>query len=426
MNDPNYNDIISFHALKECAKECITGVDWKASVQMFYVQLLAWLGLIRIQLIKHKYKTLGFHTFRILERGKPRLIQAVHVSERVVQKSLCNNALKPIIEPLLIDTNTASRKGMGTQKALDDIVRHLEQHVKKHGRKGGILIMDLHDYFHSIDHEILLQQYRKVIKDDGIFNLIKYFVKCFKKGLGLGSEISQISAIFYANDIDHYVKDTLGIDEYARYMDDSYVICEDIDKLREIRRTIENMYADLKIEMNTKKTQIVPFEKSDFIFLKKRFHIEPSGRIVVRPLRKVITTMRRKLVKFKKKLDNGDMNMEGIRMSYRSWRGTIAKYDTSKTIYEMDKQYLKLFDETWEGKTVEDIIFLKSLPVLKKKLDEGTYSGAEIMDDYMAFKMRNAMQNGKDGIIKEANLLIQKTFGVQWNRLDTLYRKEAA
>ncbi len=120
------------------------------------------------------------------------------------------------------------------------------------------------------------------------------------------------------------------------------------------------------------------------------------------------------------------MNMEENRISYRSLRVTIAKYDTSKTIYEMDTQYLKLFDETWEGKTIEDIIFLKSLPVLKKKLDEGTYSGAEIMDDYMAFKMRNAMQNGKDGIIKEANLLIQKTFVVQWNRLDTLYRKEAS
>jgi len=52
------------------------------------------------------------------------------------------------------------------------------------------------------------------------------------KGLGLGSQVSQISAVFYPNSVDHFIKDKLGIKTYGRYMDDGYIIHNNIKELK--------------------------------------------------------------------------------------------------------------------------------------------------------------------------------------------------
>ncbi len=56
------------------------------------------------------------------------------------------------------------------------------------------------------------------------FRLMKTADKEAHRGVGLGSEVSQIIALDYASPIDHYMKDVRGIHGYGRYMDDGYVI----------------------------------------------------------------------------------------------------------------------------------------------------------------------------------------------------------
>ena len=43
-----------------------------------------------------KFKSKGFYEFDIIERGKERHIKSVHISERVVQRCLCDYSLVPI------------------------------------------------------------------------------------------------------------------------------------------------------------------------------------------------------------------------------------------------------------------------------------------------------------------------------------------
>lgn len=274
-----------------------------------------------------------------------RYIRSVHISERCVQKAINNYGVKPVVEPRLIYDNSASLKGKGTDFAIKRLRKQLATHYRKYRKQGGILTIDLHDYFNSIPHDKLFDALKFIIKDDELYYLTKYFIDCFgDKGLGLGSELSQISAILYPNKLDHYIKEQLHIKGYGRYMDDSYLIHHDIEYLRKCKRLIENKVKEMGLELNPK-SKITPFDKGSFVYLKRRFSISDTGKIVTRLKRSNITKRRRLLKKQKKKLDNGLADIKSIRQSYQSWRGYAAKWDSHKTVKNMDNLYKQLFNE---------------------------------------------------------------------------------
>ncbi len=338
----DYEKICDFGNLLKAADACGNGVRWKASVQAFEITKLRQVAKLKKELKNGTYKSKGFHEFTINERGKTRRIQSVHISERCVQKSLCNNVMKPVIIPRLVYDNSASLKGKGTEFAINRLKCHLERHYRKHGRKGGVLTIDFKNYFASIDHDKLLGLLSEAFPDKRVYDFLSQFVTAFDEGLGLGSEISQISAIYYPSLIDHMAKEKLCIKGYGRYMDDSYLIHEDIDHLRYCLEEIEKACKAQGITINRKRTKITPLTKG-FTFLKKRFYIEPNGRVSIRLSRKNITARRRKLKRQKKSLVDGKITMETISQSYQSWRGYAAKYDSYGTIKSMDKLYYELF-----------------------------------------------------------------------------------
>ena len=337
-----FNDVASFDALMRSADDCCRGVMWKTSTQVFKANQIRWCATLSRQLKTGTYKPKGFYEFDICERGKQRHIMAVHITERCVQKSLVQNALRPIIEPRLIYDNSASQKGKGTEFALKRLRKHLAQHYRKYGRKGGILTMDYASYFDSINHEILLNQLRRFIKDDQVYDLTKVFINAFPgdTGLGLGSEVSQICAIFYPNVIDHYVKEQLHIKGYGRYMDDSYLISDDLDYLRYCRKQIERELGnELKLKLNPKKTVITRFDSGNFTFLKKRIHITDTGKIVMRLKRKNITKIRQKL----KAMCRKGVDKASAYQTYQSWRGYALNYNGFRAVKNIDR----LFYELW-------------------------------------------------------------------------------
>lgn len=337
-----FDKISNFGNLLEAAHDCGNGVRWKASVQAFDITQLRQCAKLKKELDKGVYKSRGFHEFEINERGKKRRIQSVHITERTVQKALCNKVMKPVIVPKLIYDNSASLRGKGTEFALNRLKCHLERHYRKHGRKGGILTIDFKNYFGSINHEKLLGLLDETFEDKEVFSFLKQFVTAFDEGLGLGSEISQISAIYLPNSIDHMIKEKLHIKGYGRYMDDSYLIHEDIDYLRYCLKEIRKACSKLGIEINDKRTKITPLNKG-FVYLKKRVYLQENGRVSMRLSRKNITARRRKLVTQKKKLDAGEMTLGTITQSYQSWRGYAQKYDTYNTLKNMDKPFFSLF-----------------------------------------------------------------------------------
>jgi len=333
-----FEEVFSFEHLLDCARECLTGVRWKQSAQMFEINLLQWVSSLHKELLAGTYRSKGFNHFSICERGKRREISSVHISERCVQKCLVQYALKPVIIPRVIYDNAATIEGRGTEFAVKRLREHLRWHLARYGRAGGILTVDYHNYFGSIVHNRLLQMLRPLIDDDRVFALAEYFIRCFPGdvGLGLGSEISQVCAVFYPNPLDHYMKDYLRVHGYARYMDDSYAISEDLDALREYRAAIIRLSADLGLQLNEKMTQITRFDSSGFIYLKKRVFITEEHRIVMRLTPKNITQRRRAIVKQNAMIEDGRMTPTAQRQSFTSWRGYAEKYDSHRSVERLE------------------------------------------------------------------------------------------
>ena len=269
----DFNNIISLKSMYKSAKKAACGVSWKASVQRYMLAVLFRVTHTKQQLLKGKDIRQGFIQFDINERGKTRHIKSVHFNERVVQKSICMNAMNPVLLNSVIYDNAASQKGKGTHFALKRVKEYLQWHYRHYGNKGYVLSIDFKSYFESIPHNVLKENFRKKFTDERIIKLLDDFVDAFgERGLGLGSETSQINAVVHTDKIDHYIKENQRIKGFEKYMDDSLIFHTDKGYLQELFYELKDLYAEVGITINQKKTHISDL-KHGFTFLKTRFFV---------------------------------------------------------------------------------------------------------------------------------------------------------
>ena len=227
-NADDYNEVFSFsHLFKSYQLSC-RNVGWKGSVQSYKANALMNLYKTYIQLREGKFKSAGFYEFDIRERGKLRHIRSVNIMERVVQRCLCDYCLVPLMSRSFIYDNAASQKGKGITFSLQRMKTHLRRFYNQYGNDGYILQYDFSKYFDSLPHSKIYEVIDKYVKDERLNSLTKYFVDVFgEKGLGLGSQVSQILSLACANDIDHKMKEVMRAKYYGRYMDDGYIISQE-------------------------------------------------------------------------------------------------------------------------------------------------------------------------------------------------------
>jgi retron-type reverse transcriptase len=333
--------------LYQAYKLCRHGVNWKESTQRYEMNALRNVLDTQKKLIARESVQSGFVEFDLYERGKARHIRSIHISERVVQKCLCDNILVPILSRPLIYDNGATMKGKGIHFSIRRLVAHLSKFYKSNGfsNNGYVLVVDFRKFFDNIRHDILLKMLNDHIADPDVRELLRRFITVFGKNrsLGLGSQISQICAIFYPSKLDHFIKEQLRIRFYGRYMDDLYLIHRSKSRLEQCLKQIHDVCDDLDITINERKTRIIPLREG-FVFLKGKYSLTESGRIVRRASRDSAVRMRRKLRKFKGLLDAGRMQYADIRASYQAWRnGYMKRFNDFYKICKIDRLYDELF-----------------------------------------------------------------------------------
>jgi len=346
-NEATYKTLCDPNVLMDAAKKCMKGVMWKYSTQAFYLDRIERIRITKERLEKRERMSDGFVQFTVCERGKKRDIRSIHINERVVHRAENDNILVPVLRPKLIYDNAASLKDRGVHFALKRLKVHLWKYYREHGTNDGyVLIGDLHAYFDSIDHDVVFREYSRIFGyDPDVVNLTMDFIDAFgEKSLGLGSQVSQMTAVFYPNRIDHYIKEQLKIKGYGRYMDDFYLIHESREHLKDCLKVIREMYQDIGIELNERKTKIVSLSEG-FKFLKGKVHLTETGRVVMRPDRGTITRERRKLKALRRKLDEGKIQFSDVRQAYNSWLGHIKHFDSYRTRRNMDKLFNELFQK---------------------------------------------------------------------------------
>lgn len=341
----NFDNLCSMNALFRAAKLSRKTIRWKESVQRYFLNWLRNLLLLRFLLLNGRDVTMGFICFTLCERGKTRSIRSVRFKERVPQRSLCDNALVPVLRRSLIYDNGASLEGKGITFTLHRLHVHLHRYFRENGsNEGWILLIDFTGYFDNILHEPIYAMLERAFDDKRIAALTRQFAEPFgEKSLGIGSQVSQILAVSYRSPIDHFIKEVLRERYYGCYMDDSYIISSSKERLQYCLAAITAECEKLGIKLNPKKTQIVKVSHG-FTFMKGRYWLTETGKVVAKPCHANTVRERRKLKKFRKLLDRGEMTIEQIACSYNSYRGYILReYDGHTTIRNMDKLFHELF-----------------------------------------------------------------------------------
>lgn len=345
--DCTFDKVFTFTNLYDSYKACCLGVNWKRSTQIFRANAIANVSKTWHELMAGKFKSKGFYEFDIFERGKPRHIKAVHISERVVQRCLCDYGLVPLLERSFIYDNGASMKGKGIDFALNRLETHLHRFYREYGTDGYVLTFDVHHFFDSIPHDHIKNIIDKAVYDERLKKLTFYLIDQFGDvGMGLGSQVSQICALAALSGLDHSVKEKAGIRYYGRYMDDGYLIHHDKEYLKKCLKSITNYCNKIGLTLNENKTQIVPIRRG-VRFLKIRFLLTDTGRVVRLAPRKNTTAMRRKLKKFREWVDDPKKNFtfDDVVTSYRSWLGHIKHCDSWRTQQRMALLFRQLFDK---------------------------------------------------------------------------------
>ena len=186
------------------------------------------------------------------------------MQDKVINHLVARHILYPAILPCLLDVNVASRKGLGTSSGLQ-LSNKFHKICKIKYEKYYILKCDISKFFASINHDILKNKLIKKIKDKESLKIVFDIINIEQNGLSIGAMTSQILAIFYLNDMDHFIKEQLKIKYYVRYQDDFLLFHPSKQYLVYCLEQIQNFLDKENLKLN-RKTRIYK-STNNFIFL---------------------------------------------------------------------------------------------------------------------------------------------------------------
>jgi len=207
----------------------------------------------------------------IVNKPVKREIFAADFRDRVVHH-LLYNYLSPVFEPVFIDDSYACRKGLGTLKGIERLEHHIRSCTKNFTLPAYVLKLDIQGYFMSINRNSLYciierylvrhaSRFDASVSTKGGFNLqlVLYLTRevvfndptcgCLVRGsrsdweglppskslfhsaagcgLPIGNLTSQLFSNIYLNELDRFIKRTLGVKHYGRYVDDFFLVHPD-------------------------------------------------------------------------------------------------------------------------------------------------------------------------------------------------------
>jgi RNA-directed DNA polymerase len=201
-----------------------------------------------------------YNTFTICD-PKRRLICAPSFRERVLHHALMN-VCDQCLENYQMSCSYACRRGKGLYGALNSAWKNAKTN-------RWYAKLDVRKYFESVDHGILKELLSRRFKDRRLLDLLGRIIDSFESRPGRGIPIGALTSQYFANHylavLDHFVKETLRVGPYVRYMDDFVLWGQDRKALQEHVRTMDTfIHEKLRLEL---KVPILDDTSSGMTFL---------------------------------------------------------------------------------------------------------------------------------------------------------------
>lgn len=239
---------------------------------------------------------IGRSTAFIVYEPVQREIFAANFRDRVVHHYLINK-LEPIFERVFIYDSYSCRKGKGTHFGVKRVSKFIRSCSQNYTKDCYILKVDIQGFFMNIDKAMLNRKLAQLIEKhyqgfdkslilDLVNNLVRYnpvpncVIKGSRKdweglpdskslfrtqgevGILIGNLTSQIFANFYLNDFDQYVKRSLKMKYYGRYVDDMVLVSTNKEELKAVAKHIGNyLNKELSLNLHPRKTYLQHYTK---------------------------------------------------------------------------------------------------------------------------------------------------------------------
>lgn len=218
-------------------------------------------------ILEHKYVCKKTMLSEMLNyKGKRRIIARMCSIDRYLSR-LLEQVLAKEFDSLFSRYSYAYRKNYGVSKAVEQIKGYVKEN-------GFVCFVDIQDFFDEIDHELLIKELRKYIKDEEVIYLITCFLKCEieydyissikNRGIIQGNSLSPLLSNIFLNSLDKHLE-TKDV-PFVRFADNIYMFFKTKEQaynyLNHIKQILEARY---HLQINKRKSGVFP--SHDIIYL---------------------------------------------------------------------------------------------------------------------------------------------------------------
>lgn len=299
---------------------------WKGSTHNFELHLFSGTAKRRRKILDRKWRPGKTIRFPLRERGKFRIIDAPHITDRQIHKVFTREVLAPLYCPSTIYDNGASQKGKGLHfhyqrlKGTTALALPAARAAGRHHASG------FSPLFPGLPpHALLYERHRRLILDPDLRALADLMVATVpgEVGMYLGVEPSQQEMVALPSYLDNWMKCQLSLHGMGHYMDDYNAILRVWSGREEVLEAMIFRAEEKGLTINRNKCHVISLDKP-FRFCKAKFQILPSGRIITHGCRDGMKRARRKMRYFRQQVDAGEKTVEQV----AEWlKGPIAYYE---------------------------------------------------------------------------------------------------
>lgn len=235
------------------------GIDGQ-SLSAFEENLEVELSCLLLELKDKRYQAQPVRRVTIAkDDGGERLLGIPTVRDRVVQQAL-RSIIEPIFEPDFHPSSYGYRPGRSGHHAIGKA----ELFIRRY-RREWVVDMDLSKCFDTLNHDLIIRQFRQRITDGSVLSLLRQFLESgvmvgyhleeTELGSPQGGVISPLIANVYLDAFDQFMK-ARG-HRIVRYADDILILCSSQAGSENASRVARHyLEEELKLTVNATKTHI--------------------------------------------------------------------------------------------------------------------------------------------------------------------------
>lgn len=177
---------------------------------------------------------------------KVRLIQKPQFYPDQIIHWACILQLEDIFMRGMYYYNCGSVPNRGTRRPKNAIEKWLKTDARN---TKYCLKIDINKFYASIPNNILKEKLRTIIKDEDCMWLLDTIIDSHQ-GMPIGNYTSPWLSNYYLQELDHFIKNELGVKYYVRYVDDLVLFGSNKKELHCAKREIDKQLKELGLSIN--------------------------------------------------------------------------------------------------------------------------------------------------------------------------------